>query len=117
MTEVWTGRTAKGKEKETTNKIPISKNNKALLIRKLVHLLTGLLILLLSYSIGRNVLLLLIIGGSIFSFATFRHKSFQLVHRSTHNSFGTLFYPLGILSSFLLLADLPLFYFQTALMV
>jgi uncharacterized protein (TIGR00297 family) len=93
------------------------KNKKALIVRKLVHFITGLLILILTYIIERDVLLLLIIGGLIFSFATFRYKKLQLVHKTADASFGTLFYPLGILSSFLLLADLPLFYFRIALMV
>lgn len=93
------------------------KNKKALIVRKLVHFITGLLILILTYIIERDVLLLLIIGGLIFSFATFRYKNLQLVHKTSDSSLGTLFYPLGILSSFVILADLPLFYFQTALMV
>jgi len=93
------------------------KNKKALIVRKLVHFITGLLILILTYSIERDVLLPLIIGGLIFSFATFRSKNLQLVHKTSDASLGTLFYPLGILSSLLLLADLPLFYFRVALMV
>ena len=93
------------------------KNKKALIVRKLVHFITGLLILILTYIVERDVLLLLIIGGLIFSFATFRYKNLQLVHKTNDASLGTLFYPLGILSSFLILADLPLYYFQTALMV
>ena len=93
------------------------KNKKALIVRKLVHAVTGLLILILTYVIERDVLLFLIIGGSIFSFATFRYKKLQLVHKTADASLGTLFYPLGILSSFLVLADLPLFYFRTALLV
>lgn len=90
---------------------------RALIIRKLVHLLTGLLILMLTYIIERNVLLLLIMAGSVFSFATFRLQSFRLVHQTTYKSLGTLFYPVGILGSFLLLYNLPLPYFRTALMV
>jgi len=93
------------------------KNKKALIIRKLVHFGTGLLILILTYIIDRDVLMPLIIGGTIFSFVTFRHKNLQLVHKTSDDSLGTLFYPLGILSSFLILADLPLFYFQISLMV
>ncbi|WP_347839261.1 DUF92 domain-containing protein [uncultured Draconibacterium sp.] len=89
----------------------------ALTVRKLVHLVTGLLLLLLSYFIERDVLLVLIIAGSIIAFVTFRFKSWQLVHKTESKSLGTLFYPLGILLSFLLLLDLPLYYFQTALMV
>jgi uncharacterized protein (TIGR00297 family) len=93
------------------------KNKKALIVRKLVHFLTGLLILLLTFIIERDVLLPLIIAGTIFSFATFRLKNLQLVHQTSDASLGTLFYPVGILSSLLILADLPLFYFQIALMV
>jgi uncharacterized protein (TIGR00297 family) len=93
------------------------KNKKALIVRKLVHAITGLLILILTYIIERDVLLFLIIGGLIFSFATFRNKKLQLVHKTADGSLGSLFYPLGILSSFLLLADLPLSYFRITLLV
>ncbi|WP_394698670.1 DUF92 domain-containing protein [uncultured Draconibacterium sp.] len=94
-----------------------SKRKLALTVRKLVHLVTGLLLLLLTYFIERDVLLVLIIAGSIIAFVTFRFKSWQLIHKTESKSLGTLFYPLGILLSFLLLVDLPLYYFQTALVV
>ena len=90
---------------------------RALIIRKLVHLLTGLLILLLTYTVEPDVLLLLIIAGSVFAFATYPLNSFRLIHKTTYKSLGTLFYPLGVLSSFLLLADLPQSYFRIALLV
>jgi len=95
----------------------LTKRRKALTVRKLVHLVTGLLILFLTFTITRQLLLILIIAGSVFSFATFRHKWLQLVHKTDNKSLGTLFYPLGILLSFLLLGGLPVYYFQTALMV
>lgn len=90
---------------------------RTLIIRKLVHFVTGFMILLLTYTVSYDTLLLLIVGGSIFSFTTFRLRSFHPVHKTEHRSLGTLFYPFGILGSFLLLKDLPLYYFRTALMV
>ncbi len=105
------------KEKEINTTTSLTPRKKAFIVRKLVHLITGLLILLLTYTIERNILLILIFAGSIISFVTFRFKSWRLIHQTDNKSLGTLFYPLGILLSFLLLADLPLYYFQTALMV
>lgn len=87
------------------------------MIRKIIHTGIGVLILLLTWLIERDIVLWLIIGGSIFSFATFRYKKFYLLHKTTHQSWGTLFYPVGILSAYLLLYDLPLHFFRTALMV
>ena len=86
-------------------------------IRKSIHFLTGMLILVLSFLVERHVLLWLILTGSVFSFATFRYKKFYLLHKTSDASLGTLFYPLGIISSFLLLYQMPIWYFQTALMV
>jgi uncharacterized protein (TIGR00297 family) len=53
----------------------------------------------------------------MFSFLTFNYKKFHLLHKTSDESLGTLFYPIGILSSYILLYKLPLFYFQTSLMV
>ena len=88
-----------------------------LIIRKLIHLSTGLIIWILSYVVEKNVLLYLIIAGTIFSFITFNYKKFQLLHKTTDASLGTLFYPLGILSSYLILYKMPLYYFHASLLV
>jgi len=92
-------------------------HQKGLIIRKLIHLSLGLIIWILSYVVEKNVLLYLIIAGTLFSFLTFNYKKFQLLHKTTDASLGTLFYPLGILSSYLILYNLPLYYFQSALLV
>ncbi len=89
----------------------------ATLIRKLIHFFTGILILVLSYIVAKDVLLWLIVAGSLFSFVTFRYRRFYLLHKTSHESLGTLFYPLGILSSYLLLYTFPLYYFQAALLI
>ncbi|MFW5663866.1 MAG: DUF92 domain-containing protein, partial [bacterium] len=78
---------------------------------------TGMLILWLTWMVDRNVLLWLIIGGTLFSFATFRYKRFYLLHKTSDASLGTLFYPLGILGAYLLLWNYPLYYFQVALLI
>jgi len=88
-----------------------------LFIRKLIHLSTGLIILILSYVVENNVLLYLIIAGTIFSFLTFNYKKFHLLHKTTDASLGTIYYPVGILLSYLILYNLPLYYFQSSLMV
>ncbi len=90
---------------------------KTLIIRKTTHLSIGLVILIISFILKRNVLLYLIIAGTIFSFLTFNYKKFHLIHRTDDKSLGTLYYPVGILSSYLILYHLPLYYFQSALMV
>ncbi|MGE5457686.1 MAG: DUF92 domain-containing protein [Methanococcaceae archaeon] len=88
-----------------------------LYIRKLIHLSTGLIICILSYFVEKNVLLYLILAGTIFSFLTFNYKKFHLLHKTTDASLGTLYYPIGILSSYLILYNLPLYYFQSSLLV
>lgn len=88
-----------------------------LLIRKTIHFGTGLLILLLSFLINREGLLWLIAAGTLFAFITFNYRKFYLLHKLSPASLGTLFYPAGILTAYLLLYGLPFYYFQTALMV
>ncbi|WP_372950597.1 DUF92 domain-containing protein [Mariniphaga sp.] len=92
-------------------------DQKGLIIRKLIHLSIGLIIWILSHVLEKNVLLYLIIAGTVFSFLTFNYKKFRLLHKTTDASLGTLFYPVGILSSYLILYHLPLYYFQSALLV
>lgn len=87
------------------------------LVRKLIHLLTGLLILMLTYLLDRQVLLYLILVGLAFSFLTFNYKSFRTLHQTPDSSLGTLFYPLGVLSALLLLYDQPIHLFRASLMV
>jgi uncharacterized protein (TIGR00297 family) len=88
-----------------------------LIIRKLIHLSIGLIIWILSNILEKNVLLYLVLAGTAFSFLTFNYKKFRLLHKTTDASMGTLFYPVGILSSYLILYNLPLYYFQSALLV
>jgi uncharacterized protein (TIGR00297 family) len=90
---------------------------RSLFIRKLTHLLTGLLIAALTFLLQREALLWLIIAGSLFSFLTFNYKKFNLLHKTTDASLGTLFYPLGILLAYLILYNMPVMYFQTSLLV
>lgn len=90
---------------------------KALIIRKVIHISLGLTILIISFVLERNVLLYLIIAGTIFSFLTFNHKKFHLLHKTENKSLGTLYYPIGILSSYLILYHLPVYYFQSSLLL
>ncbi|MGM0567355.1 MAG: DUF92 domain-containing protein [Bacteroidota bacterium] len=90
---------------------------KGIILRKIIHLSIGLVILLLSYVVEKNILLYLILAGTVFSFLTFNYKKFYLLHKTTDASLGTLFYPVGILSSYLILYNLPLHYFQSSLLV
>jgi uncharacterized protein (TIGR00297 family) len=94
---------------------PRGKHSKYL-IRKSVHLVTGLIIFYLSYHLTRQTLLLLIAAGTLFSFITFFIKNLNYIHVTGESSWGTLFYPVGILSSFLLLYNMPLHYFQITLL-
>jgi uncharacterized protein (TIGR00297 family) len=86
-------------------------------LRKLIHLLTGVLILLLTFYLDRRLLLYLIILGAVFAFVSFNLRTFRLLHHSFSKSLGTLFYPAGVLSSYLLLYGQPMYYFQASLMV
>ena len=90
---------------------------KTLIIRKIIHVALGLIILVLSFALERHVLLYLIIAGTIFSFLTFNYKKFHLLHKTENKSLGTLYYPVGILSSYLILYHLPVYYFQSSLML
>jgi uncharacterized protein (TIGR00297 family) len=92
-------------------------NNDRLLIRKSVHFLTGCLILLLSYFIERGILLILFSIGGLFSFLTFNYKKFYRLHKTRDESLGTLFYPLGVISAFLVLYNQPLYFFRIAILV
>ena len=85
--------------------------------RKLIHLFTGITIFLLTWLTDKSTLLWIISGGSLFAFTTFPFKKFNFIHKTTHNSFGTLFYPLGILSAYLILFNFPLNYFRIVLLL
>jgi len=86
------------------------------LIRKSVHLITGLVIYYLTSKISKQTLLILFIGGTILSFVSYFIKEFNYIHVTRKSSWGTLFYPLGILSSYILLYEMPLYYFQISLL-
>mgnify|MGYP006281198907 FL=1 len=90
---------------------------KTLIIRKIIHISLGLTILIISFFLERNILLYLIIAGTIFAFLTFNHKKFHLLHKTEKKSLGTLYYPMGILSSYLILYHLPVYYFQSSLLL
>ncbi len=88
-----------------------------IVFRKIIHLSIGLAIWMLSLFTEKHVLLIIILAGTLFSFLTFNYKRFHLLHKTADASLGTLFYPVGILTSYLILYNLPLYYFHTALMV
>jgi len=90
---------------------------KGQIIRKLIHLSLGLIIWILSYVVEQKALLYLIIAGTVFSLLTFNYKKFHLLHKTAGPSLGTIFYPIGILSSYLILYNLPLYYFHASLLV
>jgi uncharacterized protein (TIGR00297 family) len=87
------------------------------LIRKTVHLVTGLVIFYLTFQVSRQTLLIVFVAGTAFSFITYFIKRYNYIHVTGESSWGTLFYPLGILSSFLLLYKMPLYYFQISLLI
>lgn len=89
----------------------------ARLIRKLIHLLTGFLILILSYVVSKDILLLLLFVGLAFSFLTFKYNTFRLLHKTPDASLGTLFYPIGVIAAYLLLYNYPVHLFRMSLMV
>ncbi len=87
------------------------------IIRKSVHLLTGLIIFFLTFHIDQRSMLLLICTGTVFSVITYNLKKFNFIHATSGTSLGTLFYPFGILLSFLILYNMPVSYFRIALMI
>ncbi len=86
-------------------------------LRKSIHLLTGAGLLALTYLLERELLLGVIATGTVFSFATYNKRSFRALHKQSGNSLGTLFYPLGVLTAFLLLYRMPVHYFQICLAI
>ncbi len=80
-------------------------------------MLMGIAILLLTYFVERHLLLYLILAGTAFALLTFNYRQFSFLHKSYSNSLGTLFYPAGVLSSYLLLYSQPIYFFQASLMV
>ncbi|MBN1499365.1 MAG: DUF92 domain-containing protein [Spirochaetes bacterium] len=93
-----------------------SRKNKGL-IRKAVHFITGLTVFILSYCIDKKLMLLLLACGSVFSLVTYKFRKINYIHTTSGKSLGTVFYPLGLLVSFSMLYDMPLFYFRTVLMI
>ncbi|MFW5821889.1 MAG: DUF92 domain-containing protein, partial [Tangfeifania sp.] len=91
--------------------------DKGIFARKLIHFFTGIVIFLLTYFTDKNTLLWLILGGSVFAFFTYPVKKFHFLHKTTYKSFGTLFYPLGILSAYLVLYNFHFNYFRIALLL
>ena len=87
------------------------------LIRKAVHLFTGLVIFILTYHISKDALGILIIAGTVFAFLTYFIKRLNYIHTTSETSLGTLFYPVGILLSFMLLYSMPLHYFRISLLL
>ncbi len=87
------------------------------LLRKMIHLFTGIAVFILSYLVEKHVLLLLITAGSLFAFFTYPFSYFNFIHQTTRKSYGTLFYPAGILSAFILLYPADIDQFRAALLV
>lgn len=90
---------------------------KGIVARKLIHFFTGIAIFSLTYFTDKSTLLWIIVAGSFFAFTTFPISKFQFLHKTSYKSFGTLFYPLGILSAYLVLYHHPFNYFRIALLL
>lgn len=87
------------------------------IIRKGIHLFTGLSLFTLTYVLDYLPLLFVILAGSLFAFVSYGFQLFHVLHKTNDKSLGTLFYPLGILSAFVLLYRMPVYYFQASLLV
>lgn len=90
---------------------------KGIIVRKLIHFFIGVALFILTYVVDKNTLLWIIVAGSIFAFATFPIKKFYFLHKTSYKSFGTLFYPLGILLSYLILYNYHFDFFRIALLL
>ena len=93
------------------------KSRRNRIIRKSIHFLTGLALFALTYVFDSLALLLVIIAGSLFAFISYGIKGFSALHKTNDQSLGTLFYPLGILVTFILLYNMQVHYFRAALLV
>ncbi len=87
------------------------------LIRKSIHLGTGLIVLGLTFLFEKPVLLALIGTGTVFAFLTYHYRTFHLLHKTSDASLGTLFYPVGVLTAFILLYNMPLGFFRISLLL
>lgn len=87
------------------------------LVRKSVHMITGLILFVFTYYYGRGILLILVSLGVLISLATFFLRRFNFIHVTSPASFGTLFYPLGILTALLILWDQPMSSFRISVMI
>jgi uncharacterized protein (TIGR00297 family) len=87
------------------------------IIRKSVHLATGLVLFFLTYHFNKQTILMLISAGTVFSIVTYRIKKLDFIHTTSGSSLGTLFYPIGLLTSFILLYHMPVYYFRLTLMI
>ena len=87
------------------------------IIRKGIHLFTGLSLFALTYVLNNLTLLFVILAGSLFAFVSYGFQQFHILHKTNDQSLGTLFYPIGILSAFILLYRMPIYYFQASLLV
>ncbi len=85
-------------------------------VRKSIHFLTGIALFGLTFLLDHLALLSVIVAGSLFAFASYGSKSFRLLHNTSNQSLGTLFYPLGVLSAFILLYQMPVEYFRASLL-
>lgn len=80
-------------------------------------MLTGLAILLLSFWLEKKTLFFIILSGSVFAFATYNYRRFRMLHKTADTSLGTLFYPLGVITAFLLLYNKPIQFFQISILI
>jgi len=86
-------------------------------VRKFFHFGTGMLLLYLTFTVGKDTLLILIILGTILSLLTYSVNSFSYIHKTSESSLGTIFYPFGLLASIIILYRMPLYYFQISLLI
>lgn len=86
-------------------------------VRKTVHFGTGMLLLYLTFTVGKETLLIVIILGAILSFLTYFINSFSYIHKTSRASMGTVLYPIGLLASILILYKKPVYYFQISLLI
>ncbi|MDF1569867.1 MAG: hypothetical protein P1P77_17755, partial [Spirochaetaceae bacterium] len=57
------------------------------------------------------------LAGTLFAFLSYRMKHLNVIHLSSLGSYGTLFYPVGMLTAFLVLSDLPIDYFRVSVLL
>jgi uncharacterized protein (TIGR00297 family) len=87
------------------------------LVRKSIHMITGLILFVFTFYYGSGTIFVLVCLGVLISLATYFLRRFNFIHATSPASFGTLFYPCGILAALIILWNQPISSFRISVMI